>query len=520
MTSTAPNPLAAAAAGFDAVWNGALDAIRAGSNVAEQLENMNGEALFRVLDELGAVQHAVEVLAARVTGAIALRPSPTGRDGSLVRAAGYANPGVMVSERWRVSRARGSAIAEVGAAITQPRGLLGELEECPFPDIAAALEATPAADDSSVSAETDGAGPAQAEAAGTVPAPLSVDGAAVIVRELRNAGRICATVELQAASVIAVEHAANAPLQDVVRIAKLIRTRLDQDGREPRDELLRRAERATLRELPSGMTLLRAELAPESAAFVRAGLDALIGAGLRRPSFVDADTAGDQPDGSGTPMPDGPSLIPTDRRRAIALTEIFRHTAGCSGAATELAPVSVVIRVDHDTLETGLGAATIDGIEEPIGAGALRRLAADANLIPMVLGGPSQVLDLGAGARLFTRGQKVALAERDGGCAWTGCTHPPSFTETHHITWWSHGGPTNLDNGILLCPFHHHRIHDDHWTITIQNGIPWFIPPSHIDRHQTPIRGGRIHLAASTKAPACPSTSSGTDTRTTLRQAR
>jgi hypothetical protein len=494
MTSTAPNPLAAATAGFDAVWTGALDAIRAGSNIAEQLENMNGEALFRVLDELGAVQHAVEVLAARVTGAIALRPSPTGRDGSLVRAAGYANPGVMVSERWRVSRARGSVIAEVGAAITQPRGLLGELEECPFPDIAAALDAPSCLADPSAAVDLATADTPSGQTPGTPPAPLSVDGAAVIVRELRNAGRICATGELQAATVIAVEHAAHAPLQDVVRIAKLVRTRLDQDGREPRDELLRRAERATLRELPSGMTLLRAELAPESAAFVRAGLDALISAGLRRLQFVDADA--DQPDGTGTPMPEGPSLIPTDRRRAIALTEIFRHTAGCGGAATELAPVSVVIRVDHDALETGAGTATIDGIEEPIGAGALRRLAADAKLIPMVLGGPSQVLDLGTGTRLFSRAQKLALAERDGGCAWTGCTHPPSFTEAHHLTWWSRGGPTDLDNGILLCPLHHHRIHDDHWNIDVRDGVPWFIPPGTIDRHQTPIRGGRIQLAA------------------------
>ncbi|MBD8516470.1 HNH endonuclease signature motif containing protein [Plantibacter sp. CFBP 8804] len=503
MTSTAPNPLAAAAAGFDAVWQGALDAIRPGACVAEQLENMNDEAILRVLDELGAVQHAVEVLAARVTGAIALRPSPTRRDGTLVRAAGYANPGVMVSERWRVARARGAAIAEVGAAITQPRGLLGELEECPFPAVAAALEPAPGSDDAnepaadphSATAEDD---PHDHGALGTPRSSLSVDGAAVIVRELRNAGRICTRVELQAASVIAIEHAGHAPLQDVTRIAKLVRTRLDQDGREPRDELLRRAERCTIHELPTGMTLLRAELAPESAAFIRAGLDALIGATTRKPHFTHPDTAdpADQPDGSGHPMPDGPTLIPIDRRRAIALTETFRHLAGCNAAATELTPVTVIIRTDHDTLETGLGTATIDGIDEPIGAGALRRLAADANLIPMILSGPSQVLDLGTSTRLFTRAQKLALAERDGGCAWTGCTHPPSFTEAHHITWWSQGGPTNLDNGILLCPFHHHRIHDDHWTITIQNGIPWFIPPSHIDRHQTPIRGGRIHLAA------------------------
>jgi len=199
------------------------------------------------------------------------------------------------------------------------------------------------------------------------------------------------------------------------------------------------------------MTLLRAELAPESAAFIRAGLDALIGASIRKPRFIDPDTA-DQPDGSGHPMPDGPSLIPIDRRRAVALTEAFRHLAGCSGAATELTPVTVIIRTDHDTLETGLGTTTIDGIDEPIGPGALRRLAADANLIPAVLRGPSQVLDLGTSTRLFSRAQKLALAERDGGCAWTGCTHPPSFTEAHHITWWSQGAP--------------------------------------------PIRGGRIHLAA------------------------
>ncbi|NUJ89936.1 hypothetical protein HOW07_18125, partial [Plantibacter sp. MCCC 1A11337] len=279
MTSTARNPLTAAAAGFDAVWQGALDAIRPGSGVAEQLENMNDEAILRVLDELGAVQHAVEVLAARVTGAIALRPSPSRRDGTLVRAAGYANPGVMVSERWRVARARGAAIAEVGAAITRPRGLLGELEECPFPAVAASLEPVAADDPSDSDTGPDDTHPSST--AGTPRAPLSVDGAAVIVRELRNAGRICTRSELETASAIAVEHAAHAPLQDVTRIAKLVRTRLDQDGREPRDELLRRAERCTIHELPTGMTLLRAELAPESAAFIRAGLDALIGATTR-----------------------------------------------------------------------------------------------------------------------------------------------------------------------------------------------------------------------------------------------
>ena len=112
-----------------------------------------------------------------------------------------------------------------------------------------------------------------------------------------------------------------------------------------------------------------------------------------------------------------------------------------------------------EDLQSGLGAAQLDGVEDPISASAARRLAADAELIPAVLGGNSQILDLGIGRRLFTKAQRIAFAERDGGCAITGCGRPPPYTEAHHIHWWSHGGQTNLNNGILLCTGHHHVIH-------------------------------------------------------------
>jgi len=484
MTSTAPNPLAAVAAGFGAVWRGALDAIRPGRDITEQLENMSDEALLRVLDELGTAQQAGELLAARIAGVVALRSAPNRGDDRLTRRAGYANAGVLVSERWRVPRARGAAIAEVGAAITPGRSLLGEPEECALPAVSSALEPAPDAE----------AGP---QATVTLPrAALTVDAAAIIVRELRSTARVCGTQAVQAAAELAVEHSSGATLQDVTRIAKTVRTRLDQDGLEPRDDLLRMSERCTVRELPNGMTRFQADLAPEHAAFVRAGLDALVGAAIRRPTFVDADAEPNTDDAHGLPIPEGVSIRSTERRRAIALADVFRHTAGCRGAATDLAPVSIVVRLDAATLEHDLGAATIDGIEEPVSAGAVRRLAADARIIPMVLGGASQVLDLGVGTRLFSRAQKLALAERDGGCAWSGCTHPPSYTEAHHLRWWSRGGTTDLDNGILLCSFHHHRIHDDHWEIVVRDRVPWFIPPGIIDRNRTPIRGGRLRLAA------------------------
>ncbi|WP_460794249.1 HNH endonuclease, partial [Marisediminicola antarctica] len=115
--------------------------------------------------------------------------------------------------------------------------------------------------------------------------------------------------------------------------------------------------------------------------------------------------------------------------------------------------------------------------------------------IPAVLGGNSQILDLGTGRRLFTRAQRIAFAERDGGCAITGCGRPPSYTEAHHIHWWSHGGTTNLNNGILLCTGHHHIIHKG-WTVQITDNTPWFTPPTHIDPTRTPKRGGKLPTPA------------------------
>src|SRR3712207_8025081 len=51
---------------------------------------------------------------------------------------------------------------------------------------------------------------------------------------------------------------------------------------------------------------------------------------------------------------------------------------------------------------------------------------------------------------------------RDGGCGWPTCDMPPGQCDAAHLTAWDQGdgtphGPTNLDNGILLCRFHHRR---------------------------------------------------------------
>ncbi|MGO4431859.1 HNH endonuclease signature motif containing protein, partial [Paenarthrobacter sp. RAF9] len=90
--------------------------------------------------------------------------------------------------------------------------------------------------------------------------------------------------------------------------------------------------------------------------------------------------------------------------------------------------------------------------------------------------------------RIFPPHIRKAITARDGGCAFPDCTMPAPWCEAHHITYWSHGGTTGTENGTLLCSHLHHLIHKEQWTINMTTGVPWFIPPPHIDPTQTPRR--------------------------------
>jgi hypothetical protein len=122
----------------------------------------------------------------------------------------------------------------------------------------------------------------------------------------------------------------------------------------------------------------------------------------------------------------------------------------------------------------------------PVAAATLRKIACDADIIPALLGSRGEILDLGRKTRLFTPAQRTALTARDQGCAFPKCTIPAPWCEAHHITYWSHGGPTTTNNGVLLCSHHHHIIHKEQWKITTTHSTPTFIPPPHIDPTQTP----------------------------------
>jgi hypothetical protein len=126
---------------------------------------------------------------------------------------------------------------------------------------------------------------------------------------------------------------------------------------------------------------------------------------------------------------------------------------------------TVVVTMTLEQLRGELGGACLVDTGEQISAGTALRLACEAGIVPAVLDSRGEPLYLGRRARLFTEPQRIALGLRDQGCTAEGCTKPAWLAEAHHKIPWSRGGPTDLQDGVLLCPWHHHRAHDPRYTV-------------------------------------------------------
>ena len=157
---------------------------------------------------------------------------------------------------------------------------------------------------------------------------------------------------------------------------------------------------------------------------------------------------------------------PTDttHRMGMAFADLCDHLPTDGLPAAGGGGATVAVTLDLETLQGQLRAATLS-TGTRVSASQARQAACRAGILPVVLGGASRVLDLGRMQRLFSPAQRIALALRDGGCVFSGCDRPPSWTEAHHIRPWSDGGPTDLSHGALLCPFHHHVVHDHDWQL-------------------------------------------------------
>ncbi|KQO97733.1 HNH endonuclease signature motif containing protein [Leifsonia sp. Leaf264] len=467
-----------------AVWTEALPAFGVVPSDAQGgFELMNGSGVVSVTDVLTRIRRHADALLARAAGEVGKRSGPEFGIEGLAKQNGFHNPQALIAASTGGSTGEAARLVAVGMATASRQALSGERRSARYPHVAAALEG----------------------------GLISVDAAAAITGMLdRVAPRADAALAESVEQILA-ERAAGLPLSLLLRVVKQAEARLDPDGAEPRDEERWAARSLTIREDRHGGLDIRAHLDPESGTYVKTAIEALVSdrlresrSGAQTPAPVSATDAADG-DGAGTgtaPDPDartsasGP-VVTDDRtipqRQADALVEIMRHVLGCAQTLPPLASVTTVTRIDLDALRTGLGVGSIDGIDQPVSAGTIRRMAASADLIPMVLGTDSAPLDVGRTARLFSRAQRIALHERDGGCA--SCGLNVTYTHAHHIRWWKrHRGRSDIVKGVLLCSFCHHRIHHDGWTIRATPTEVWFIPPPHIDPDQKPRLGGRARF--------------------------
>ena len=272
------------------------------------------------------------------------------------------------------------------------------------------------------------------------------------------------------------------------RDARRVRTRLlaafGLDGEvEDRQRRLRTAAFLTQPAVSEGdITEYRLGLTPEQSAALEAALGPL-----------------------SRPIPDPGTGVFDERshgqRRAEALMTIVTGRAARDGEDANPAAASTALHVTialADLIRVlDLPSSTVAGCGTVIGStaagtllnpGDIRRLACDADIIPVILGAGSEVLDVGRAARLFTKGQRRALWHRDKGCTWSGCDSPPAWAKAHHLVHWADGGRSDLGNAALLCQRHHTHVHDQRLIAGVhppdENGhcVTWDTSPGSYDR--------------------------------------
>jgi len=267
----------------------------------------------------------------------------------------------------------------------------------------------------------------------------------------------------------------------LARIGRRLAEIIDPDGVQARDEkpILDKETDAH-----RDRTLTLTPDTKGAGGFLRARLDAEGYATLA--AYLAAATAPNvTPEGSTEPPASGDGRH-LGQRRHDALIEAARQllTGGGLPSSGGVKP-RIVVTLPAACLTKRTGAArTPDG--SLVSPTLARLISCDADLVPVTVDFAGNPLDVGRTRRLFTGPIRTALEVRDRGCAWPGCDRPISWTQAHHIVSWLDGGKTSVDNGVLLCVFHHHEIEKGDWSVTIRHGRAWFTPPSWIDPHRTP----------------------------------
>jgi hypothetical protein len=215
---------------------------------------------------------------------------------------------------------------------------------------------------------------------------------------------------------------------------KVLHYRHSLDAREYNDDQERQAEERSLRlgTAQDGCLLINGVLDPVGGAVVRTAVES-----LAKPSGEHDDRTREQ-------------------RLADAVVEL----------ASVGKPANLQITATIETLKRLVGAAAGEmDFSLPLSSTSIQRIACDCSVTRVILSQESLPIDVARSRRVISGAVSKALKARDGHCRWPGCERPASWCDGHHLVHWIHGGPTDLDNLVLLCRRHHRMVHEGGWKL-------------------------------------------------------
>jgi Domain of unknown function (DUF222)/HNH endonuclease len=245
------------------------------------------------------------------------------------------------------------------------------------------------------------------------------------------------------------------------RLTEQSRLLLDPDG------ALDAANRAHQRrwfscdETYGGVFVLRGELDAEGGMLVKTAIEALMP----------------------PPAPGDPRCA--SQRRADALVDLAAQQLQRGEHATvrnERPHLTLTADVDALRDTPSLSLPELAGFG-PVHREIARRVACDAVRRDSTItgepapGGDMVPLSVGRARRTIPPHLREALRLRDGGCRFPGCDRPHEWCDAHHIVHWADGGPTELTNLVSLCRRHHRVVHEERWSISLNDGAVTLTPP-------------------------------------------
>jgi hypothetical protein len=372
------------------------------------VRSVSDSELLEATASLTRLVRLAEAERVELAGEIARR-SETSDESSLAKRMGAIGPADLLAQVAGVPHEEAGSLVRLASAVRPQEGLSGEPLPPKRPCIADSL------------------------AAGRLDPTV----AAAMVRALRKTEAGLAPFEVDELERQLVERTQEGYTADeLLAFLRRVPDYAHPDGQGSRDEDLAAAASVSKRKLENGLTRWVLELDPLTNGFFETALDA--NTSIRRFRIVDSDQA----------IPDAveDDHRPLQRRRVDGVRVIAERVLKADDGRQAGTAVTLLVTMTEEALRTGLGVAALPGCMA-ISASTARMLAAEAEIIPVVLGGRSQPLDLGTSRRFFTEAQRRAMIARDGGgCTGPCCDAPSSWCDAAHIRPAGYG-PTSIDNG-------------------------------------------------------------------------